>query len=89
MNSTSDTHISVTVRLFARAREVAGTDSLRVPVPVGSRIADVRVAMGNACAPLRPLVPHLLFAIGTEYATDETLVSPDAELVAFPPVSGG
>jgi hypothetical protein len=31
----------------------------------------------------------LLFAIGTDYATDETLVPPDAEVIAFPPVSGG
>jgi hypothetical protein len=62
---------------------------VNVALPAGARIADLRAAIGEACPPLRPLVPHLLFAIGTEYASDETLVPPGAELVAFPPVSGG
>jgi molybdopterin converting factor small subunit len=89
MSVSSDRSIWVAVRLFARAREVAGSETVNVAVPVGARIADLRSALGEASPPLRPLVPHLLFAIGTEYASDETLVPPNADLVAFPPVSGG
>ncbi len=89
MSVSSDTQINVTVRLFARAREIAGAETVHVAVPLGARVADVRVAMDEAFPSLRPLAPHLLFAIGTDYATDETLVPPDADLVAFPPVSGG
>lgn len=89
MSVTSDTQMSVTVRLFARARDVVGAESVRVSVPIGARVADLRVALGEVCPSLHPLVPHLLFAIGTDYASDETLVPRDGELVAFPPVSGG
>jgi sulfur-carrier protein len=89
MSVSSDTQINVTVRLFARAREIAGTETVNVPVAIGASVADVRVAMEKALPSLRPLAPHLLFAIGTDYATDETLVPPDADIVAFPPVSGG
>ena len=89
MTPSSDTQVLVTVRLFARAREVAGAEFMRVPLPVGARVADLRTALGEQSPSLQPLVPHLLFAIGTDYATDETLVPPNTELVAFPPVSGG
>lgn len=89
MNASSETYPGVTVRLFAAAREAAGVESIRVPVAIGARIADVRIAIGERFPSLRPLVPHLLFALGTDYATDDTPVPPDADLVAFPPVSGG
>jgi molybdopterin converting factor small subunit len=89
MSVSSDRNILATVRLFARAREVAGSDAVSVALPVGARVADLRTALGETYPPLRPLAPHLLFAIGTDYASDETLVPPGAELVAFPPVSGG
>ena len=76
------------VQLFARARELAGTDSISMDLPAGSCIADLRDIIADEQERLRPIADSLLFAIGTDYVTDTTIV--EAETVAcFPPVSGG
>lgn len=79
----------VDVRLFARAREIAGAERLQVELPESARIADVRAALGEQVPALRPLLPALLAAVGTEYAGDQTPINPAAEIAFFPPVSGG
>ncbi|MBA3313488.1 MAG: MoaD/ThiS family protein [Planctomycetaceae bacterium] len=89
MTVTSTPQISVSVRLFAAARERAGAEVVTVQVPVNSRIADLRIVIGETVPSLKPLAAHLLFAIGTEYATDDAPLPASGEVVAFPPVSGG
>lgn len=79
----------VTVRLFAAAKDRAGADTVTVAVPLDARIGELRAALGETVPELRPLAPHLLFAIGTEYAVDESPLPTNGEVVAFPPVSGG
>jgi molybdopterin converting factor small subunit len=89
MNPSPAGHRDLVVRLFAAARERAGAETVSVRVPADATIADVRAGIGEALPPLRPLAAHLLFAIGTSYASDDTPVPAGDELVAFPPVSGG
>jgi sulfur-carrier protein len=79
----------VTVRLFAAAKERAGSDTIAVRVPPMARIKDLRAAIRETVPALRPLVPQLLFAVGTEYAADDARLPESGEVVAFPPVSGG
>ena len=81
--------MNVSVKLFARAKELAGADCVHVDVPSGSRVADLREALGERYPELRPILAKLLVAVGTDYATDETLLFQDAEIACFPPVSGG
>ena len=81
--------MNVEVRLFARARDLAGSDCVQVELPAAARVIDLRAALAERCPALRPLVPNLLVAIGTEYADDATAVRPGAEIACFPPVSGG
>ncbi|HEX6985671.1 MAG TPA: MoaD/ThiS family protein [Planctomycetaceae bacterium] len=80
---------AVAVRLFAAAKDRAGAEVVTVRVPAAARIGDVRAALGASVPGLRPLVPYLLFAVGTEYAADDAAVPESGEVVAFPPVSGG
>jgi molybdopterin converting factor small subunit len=80
---------SVTIRLFAAARDRAGADTVAVELQNGATIGELRGALAEAFPSLRPLAPSLLFAVGTEYASDDTLVPQGGEVVAFPPVSGG
>lgn len=79
----------VTIRLFAAAKERAGAESVTVRLPVRASIGDLRTALSESIPELQSLVPHLLFAIGTEYAGDAAIVPATGEIVAFPPVSGG
>ena len=81
--------MKVSVKLFARARDLAGSDCIQVDVPSDARVADLRGALGERLPELRPILPSLLVAVGAEYATDQTPLDAGAEIACFPPVSGG
>jgi molybdopterin synthase catalytic subunit len=76
--------VLVRVRLFAMLRERAGSDTLDLELPEGSRAADVLERLGDLAQGL-PLV----LAVNREYATLDQTLSPGDELALIPPVSGG
>lgn len=81
--------MNVTVRLFARARELAGTDRLVVHMAAESRMRDLREHLASQGPGLASLAPHLIFAVGTDYVADDTPIPLGQEVAAIPPVSGG
>ena len=81
--------MKLTVRFFARAGELAETEFLQVDLPAHARIAELKTKLSAECPALAPLMRHLLFAVGTDYATDETVLADGVEVACFPPVSGG
>lgn len=81
--------MKVVVQLFARARELASSPSVTIDLPEGSSVADLKRSLGEHSPDLRPLLPQLLVAIGTDYATDDAQVPDGTEVACFPPVSGG
>jgi molybdopterin converting factor subunit 1 len=81
--------MTVRVRLFARARELAGVDAVNVDLPAGGTVADLRTRLGEAFPALRPLVPRSAVAVNEEFATEDMILSAAAEVALLPPVSGG
>ncbi len=81
--------MQVEVKLFARARDLAGSESVIVDLGDGSSVAELRKALTIQHPSLGPIVPHLHVAIGTDYASDETVLSDSDAVACFPPVSGG
>ena len=81
--------MQLSVRLFARARDLAGDDAVTVELAEGACVADLKSALAEQHESLAAIVPHLLVAIGTDYAEDSTPLSSDADVSCFPPVSGG
>lgn len=81
--------MTVTVRLFARARDLAGSPTVLVELPQPATVADLRAALLRAKPQLQPLAASLLVAVGAEYAADTAPISPGEEVAVFPPVSGG
>ncbi len=81
--------MKVTVQLFARARELAGTDLVELDVPASACVADLKHSLVERFPQVSPLAPKLLVAVGTDYADDRTILKPDDEVACFPPVSGG
>ena len=77
------------VKLFARARDLAGTGAARLELRDGATVGELRGALAEQFPRMRPLVPALLVAVGREYADDATLLGPEADVACFPPVSGG
>jgi molybdopterin converting factor subunit 1 len=80
---------SVRVMLFARARELAGAESLSLAMPDAATVADLRRELIDRCPALTSLLPRCAVAINGNFADDAAEIPPDAELAVLPPVSGG
>jgi molybdopterin converting factor subunit 1 len=81
--------VTIAVRLFARARDLAGDEGVDLRVKSPATVAEVRAALVGRCPQLTALGPHLLAAVNSEYAEDRDLVPVGSEVAFFPPVSGG
>lgn len=82
-------HVRINLKLFAVARQRAGSDSVSVLLPDPARVSDLRGALAEQVPSLAGLSTSLLIAIDSEYARDDTLIPPGSEVAAIPPVSGG
>lgn len=81
--------MKITVRLFAVARDLAGSQSVEIEVDENATISDLRVALLSAFPALSPIADHMLFSVNSEYASDRTTIAADADIGCIPPVSGG
>jgi len=81
--------MQITVKLFARAKDLAGTDSLVLDLPASSLVRTAKTQLAERFPELQKIMPSLLIAIDGSYATDQTPLKESCELACFPPVSGG
>ena len=81
--------MTFTVRLFARARDLAGADALTLDLPPGATAGDLRRALARACPALAPLLERSALAVDNEFARDEQPLAAGGEIALLPPVSGG
>jgi molybdopterin converting factor small subunit len=78
-----------TVRLFARARDLAASDVLRIELEGRKDVRELREKMIRVCPALASLLPRCAIAIDEEFASDDVRVPIDATIAVLPPVSGG
>lgn len=81
--------MKVRVKLFAVARELAGCDELAIDFPGGATVGDLRNEIVVACPALGRIAVHALWAVGTQYAGDDTRLDEKSDVAMIPPVSGG
>ena len=81
--------MTITVKLFAAAREMIGTEAIKVDLPTGATIADLKCTLAQHFPTLANLLSHSAIAKNQDYALDMDLISPSDELAVIPPVSGG
>ena len=81
--------MTVRVLLFARARDVAGADAVDLELLPGARVSDVRGALAAAYPKLAALASRSAIAVNSDYAADDIVIPPGAEIALVPPVSGG
>ena len=79
----------VRVRLFARARDLAGTDIVSVELTPNAAIADLRRQLATQIPTLGSLLARSALAVNQEFAHDDDALTDDAEVALVPPVSGG
>ncbi len=74
---------------FATIRERAGTRSLELDIPEDMTIQGLKEKLAADIPALKESMKSVLITINREYAFDEAVVPPNAEIGMFPPVSGG
>lgn len=81
--------MTVTVRLFARAKDVVGADSLSTEVSSEATVGELRREIASRYPNLAALLERSAFAVDGEFADDAQRLSAEAEVALLPPVSGG
>ncbi|MEN8241759.1 MAG: molybdenum cofactor biosynthesis protein MoaE [Chloroflexota bacterium] len=79
----------ISLVFFATFRDKAGIDRTEIEVPEGIDVAQLKVLIEEKFPGLEEFADHALVSINKEYAFDEDLIPPGAEIAIFPPVSGG
>jgi molybdopterin converting factor subunit 1 len=79
----------LTVKLYATLKDRAKTNQVTVELEDGATIGTLRERLAADYAALASTLPRCLAAINQEFADDEAVIRPGAEVAFFPPVSGG
>ena len=79
----------VKLLFFATLRDRAGTKSMELDVPSDLTVQGLKHKISHEYPTLKESMKSVLVTINREYAFDEAVIPPDAELAMFPPVSGG
>ena len=81
--------MTLTVYLFARARELAGASAVSLDLPTGATVADLRRMLVDRYPPLAALLERSAVAVNHDFADDSHALRPGDEIAVIPPVSGG
>lgn len=81
--------MNVEVQLFARAKDLAGSQAVELSLGEGATVGDLRSRLAAVLPALSPILPHCMFALDMEYAADATPIHSGATVACIPPVSGG
>jgi molybdopterin converting factor subunit 1 len=81
--------VRVTVRLFARLRDIAGASELARDVNAGATIGDVWRQLAGEFPGLAEYERSISSAVNADYARMDHGVSDGDEIAFLPPVSGG
>jgi molybdopterin converting factor subunit 1 len=79
----------VTIRLFARLRDLAGTGELVRDVPHPATVRDVWAGLVGEMPTLRDYERTMSVAVNADYARMTAAVHDGDEVAFLPPVSGG
>ncbi|HEU4390691.1 MAG TPA: molybdenum cofactor biosynthesis protein MoaE [Blastocatellia bacterium] len=89
MSIATNDGVTVTILLFGRARELAGSQSVQIIVPKPATVESAFDVLRRAHPKLGDMERSLLFAINEEYASRTDSLSDGDCLAVLPPVSGG
>ena len=79
----------VTVRLFARLRELAGRESWELDVAPDATVSDAWAAVTSEHPPLAPFDRAISCAVNANFSRMSQPLHEDDDVAFLPPVSGG
>ena len=81
--------MKISLQLFARARDLAGTSPITLELPDDATVDSLRHVLLTDYPQLEALRESLLWAVNHDYVTGQHPISPQDSVACFPPVSGG
>jgi len=81
--------VRVTVRLFARLRDIAGAGELARELAPGATIGDLWRQLAGEFPALGPYERSISSAVNADYARMDHVLRTGDEVAFLPPVSGG
>ena len=81
--------MTIRVHLFARARDLAGTQFVDVELEDAATVGDLRCRLGYDYPALAALLANCAVAVDEEFADDRLSLRHGAVVAVLPPVSGG
>lgn len=77
------------VLFFASLKDLAGERQTILDLPEGLKVGELKAELLARFPGLAPALSHAFIALNREYASDNEIIPPQAEIAVFPPVSGG
>ncbi len=81
--------MQITVKFFARFKELAGTSKVTVNLAENSLVTDLLARLQTEFNTLALAPERTLLSVNQEFATPQTALNDGDEVAIFPPVSGG
>ncbi len=81
--------MNITVKLFARFKEAAGTGKLTLTLPDEATLGDLLAALPEKTGNLDLDARQTILSVNQEFATPDVVLHDGDEAAIFPPVSGG
>ncbi|VTR90734.1 molybdopterin converting factor : ThiamineS protein OS=Planctomyces brasiliensis (strain ATCC 49424 / DSM 5305 / JCM 21570 / NBRC 103401 / IFAM 1448) GN=Plabr_3958 PE=4 SV=1: ThiS [Gemmata massiliana] len=81
--------MTLTVKLFAAMRDLAGSDTVEVELPADATVGDLRREVAKQIPLARTLLLRSNIAVNHEAADNERPIQATDEVAVIPPVSGG
>ena len=79
----------ITVLFFATLRDRAGIKSIEMDIPLETTVQGLKDLLVEAYPNLQGTMDSVVLSVNREFAFDESIVTENAEVALFPPVSGG
>ena len=79
----------VTVRLFARLREIAGTPDVSIVLPESATVLEAWQALASRFPAVGAYAGTVSCAVNEDYSRMNTVLKDGDEVAFLPPVSGG
>ncbi len=81
--------MNITIRYFARYREVTGRNNEQFALEDGATVAQAGQALIARYPDLAELLPRSIYAVNRQYVPADTPLCEGDELVFIPPMGGG
>ena len=80
--------MKINLLLFGITKEIAGTSNLKLEVPSGATVAELKEILIQHNPEMQKL-KSLMIAVNQQYASPERTIAEEDEIAVIPPVSGG